>query len=80
MIWSLLADGLVVSDGARQMEVDTTRGRLREDFRRSFHERRTTARRFLLTREVAVLPIRTDDDITDQLIRKLGGRAEAHHG
>ncbi len=74
------ADGLVVSDGARQMEVDATQGRLREDFRRSFDERRATAKRFLLTREVAVLPIRTDDDITDQVIRELGGRPEAHHG
>jgi uncharacterized protein (DUF58 family) len=74
------ADGLVVSDGARQMEIDATRGPLREDFRRSFDELRATAKRFLLMRAVAVLPICTDADITDQVIRELGGRPGVHHG
>jgi uncharacterized protein (DUF58 family) len=74
------ADGLVVSDGARQMEVDATWGRLREDFRRAFDERRATAKQFLLSREVAVLPIRTDAEITDQIVRELGGRPGLPHG
>lgn len=64
---------LVVSDGDRQMEVDATSGRLRRDFRRTFDERRAKAHRFLLTREVAVLPLHTDTDVADQVVHELGG-------
>ncbi len=65
---------LVVSDGERQMEVDTGSAALRSGFRREFDERRAAAKRFLLTREVPVLPLRTDTDVADQILRALGGR------
>jgi uncharacterized protein (DUF58 family) len=68
------AGKLVVSDGERQLEVDTGSAALREGFRREFEERRAAARRFLLTREVAVLPLRTDADVADQIVKALGGR------
>ena len=37
------------------------------------------AKRFLLTRDVPVLPLRTDADIADQILRALGGRPGAGH-
>jgi uncharacterized protein (DUF58 family) len=74
------AGNLVVSDGERQMEVDTASASLRAGFRREFDERRAAARRFLLTREVPVLPLRTDADVADQILRALGGRSGTRHG
>jgi uncharacterized protein (DUF58 family) len=74
------AGNLVVSDGERQMEVDTASGSLRAGFRQEFDERRAAARRFLLTREVPVLPLRTDADVADQVLRALGGRPGTRHG
>jgi uncharacterized protein (DUF58 family) len=68
------AGRLVASDGDRQMEVDTASGSLREEFRRGFAEQRAAAKRFLLTREVPVLPLCTDADVADQILRALGGR------
>jgi uncharacterized protein (DUF58 family) len=74
------AGRLVVSDGERQMEVDAASESLRADFRREFAERRASARRFLLTREVPVLPLCTDADVTDQVVRALGGRPGGRRG
>jgi len=74
------AGTFVVSDGERQMEVNTARQSLREEYRREFGERRATAKRFLLTREVAVLPLCTDADVADQIMRALGARPGAGHG
>lgn len=74
------ANGLMMSDGDRQMEVDTGSGSLREEFRREFADRRATAKRFLLTREVPVLPLRTDADVTDQILRALGNRPGGRRG
>jgi uncharacterized protein (DUF58 family) len=73
------AGNLVVSDGDRQMEVDTTSNSLRAGFRREFDERWAEAKRFLLTREVPLLPLRTDADVTDQVLKALGGRPGAGH-
>jgi uncharacterized protein (DUF58 family) len=73
------AGNVVVSDGARQMEVNTANDSLRTHFRREFDEHRATAKRFLLTREVAVLPLRTDADVADQIMRALGARPGAGH-
>jgi hypothetical protein len=70
----------VASDGEWQLEVDVGGAALRAGFRREFDERRAEARRFLLTREVAVLPLRTDADVTDQILRALGGRRGAGRG
>jgi uncharacterized protein (DUF58 family) len=72
--------GLVFSDGERQLEVNTSGGSLRNDFRREFEEHRAAAKRFLLTREVPVLPLRTDADVADQIMRALGARPGANHG
>lgn len=71
---------LVVSDGARQMEIDTASAGLRTGFRNEFAEHRAAAKRFLLTREVAVLPLRTDADVADQIARALGTRPGGRRG
>ena len=65
--------GLVVfSEGARQLEVDTGSERLRTAFRASFDERLERARKFLLRREVPLIPISTAEDVAEQLRRLLG--------
>lgn len=74
------AGSLVVSDGERQMEVDTGSESLRARFARAFAGRRADAKRFLLTREVPVLPLRTDADVADQILRALGGRPGGRRG
>jgi uncharacterized protein (DUF58 family) len=68
------AGSLVVSDGDRQMEMDTGGESLRIGFAREFAEHRATAKRYLLTREVPVVPLRTDMDVADQILRALGAR------
>lgn len=71
---------LVVSDGERQMEVDTGSESLRAGFARAFAGRRADAKRFLLTREVPVLPLSTDADVVNQILRALGGRPGGRRG
>jgi uncharacterized protein (DUF58 family) len=73
------AGRLVVSDGERQMEVDTDSAPLRSRFRREFEERLATAKRFLLTRDVPILRLRTDADVADQVAHALGARPGAGH-
>ncbi len=73
------AGNLVVSDGERQMEVDTGSASLRGRFRTEFDDRFAAAKRFLLTREVPVLPLRTDTDVADQILHALGVRSGAGH-
>lgn len=73
------AGNVVVSDGERQMEVNTASDTLRSGFHREFDEHRATARRFLLTREVALLPLCTDRDVADQITHALGARPGASH-
>jgi uncharacterized protein (DUF58 family) len=68
------AGRLVVSDGARQLEVDSRSSTLRAGFREGFDQRRTNAKHFLLTREVPVLPLSTAEATVDQLARALGRR------
>jgi len=65
------AGPLVMSDGTRQLEVDTSRRALRESFRDTFAEKRAQTRRFLLHREVPVLPVSTAEDVATQLRRHL---------
>lgn len=74
------AGALIVSDGTRQMEANTASGALRACFSREFAEHRAAAKRFLLTREVAVLPLRTDADVADQIARALGARPGGNRG
>jgi uncharacterized protein (DUF58 family) len=74
------AGRLVVSDGERQMEVDSGAASLRSKFRREFAAHLSAAKRFLFTRDVPVLMLRTDVDVADQLRRALGDRPGAAHG
>lgn len=64
----------VMSDGKRQLEVDTGDAALRSRYRDEFAQRRAEAKRFLLTRETPVLPLRTDEPAADQIARALGSR------
>lgn len=61
-------------DGARQVEIDTANGALRERFGAAFARERAAGRSFLLTRETPVLPIDTSREVIDQLRAALGGR------
>jgi uncharacterized protein (DUF58 family) len=65
---------LVATDGARQLEIDTRSPALRRGMPEEFDRRRESARHFLLTREVPVLPLSTVEPTVDQLARALGGR------
>ncbi len=69
------ADRLVMSDGARQLEVNTGDQALRTSFRNDFTQRRASGKRFLLTREAPVLPLSAAEDTVDQVARSLGARA-----
>jgi uncharacterized protein (DUF58 family) len=73
------AGRMVVSDGERQMEVDTASAALRSGFHREFADRLAAAKRFLLTRDVPVFPLRTDRDVAEQVARALGARPGAGH-
>ena len=66
------AGPLVFSDGSRQLEVDTGQRRLREEFRDAFAEVRAKSRRFLLQRETPVIPLKTAEDVAEQIRRHLG--------
>jgi uncharacterized protein (DUF58 family) len=68
------AGPLVFEDGARQMEVDTGRRKLRDRFRESFEEQRAAGRKFLLQREMPVLALSTAEGVSEQLRRQLGTR------
>jgi uncharacterized protein (DUF58 family) len=65
---------LVVTDGTRQLEVDTGSSALRRGMREEFDRRRASAKHFLLTREVPVLPLSAVEPTVDQLARALGSR------
>jgi uncharacterized protein (DUF58 family) len=68
---------LTFSDGARQLEAET--GGLRDGFKRQLQDRRASARKFLLSREVPVLPLRTDSDVADQVLRAFGAGPGGRH-
>ncbi len=67
------AGSLVLSDGVRQMEVDTGDHAFRRAYGDSFVEWRQVGRRFLLHREVPVIPLCTTEGVAIQLRRHLGG-------
>ena len=69
------AGRLVVSDGARQLEVEMNRLSLQARFREDFENRRAAAKRFLLTREVPVLPLSAAESTVEQIGRALGRHA-----
>lgn len=69
------ARGLVVSDGTRYLSFDTRSNAVRTRYEQEFAQLRSSARRFLLTRETPVLPLSTAEDTIQQLARALGHRA-----
>lgn len=64
---------LVVGDGRRQIEGDLRDPALRVSFEKDFTTRVEQARRFLLVRQVPLLPLGTGEDTAHQLARHLGG-------
>jgi len=63
----------VVSDGQMQLEVSSRLSSLREEFRNDFQSRLSQARKFLLTRQVPLLTLDTEQDLMRQFSRQLGG-------
>ncbi len=72
------AGRLVFSDGRRQLEVDSKSASLRRGMTNDFEARRRQAREFLLTREVAVLPLSAAEPTLDQAARLLGKTGPGH--
>jgi uncharacterized protein (DUF58 family) len=68
------AGTLVFSDGAQELEVDTSNRPLRERFKATFAERRAEGRQFLLHRQTPVLPVSTHAPVAEQLRQELGAR------
>ena len=66
------AGSLVMSDGQRQLEVNSDNRRIRDRYRESFEEQFADDRRFLIQRSAPVLPIRTDQGVPEQLQKLLG--------
>jgi uncharacterized protein (DUF58 family) len=66
------AGPLVFVGGAEQLEVDTGQDRLRERFRDEFAATRAEGRQFLVQRRTPVIPLNTEDDVAEQVRRRLG--------
>jgi uncharacterized protein (DUF58 family) len=69
------AGRLVASDGVRQLEFDSASTSIRTQFDEEFESRRCNARRFLLTREIPVLPVSAAEATAHQLALALGRRS-----
>lgn len=65
---------VVVGDGTLQIEVDSNDSALREKFRSRFEDRMQQARKFLLQRQIPILPLDTAQPVAEQLRRLLGNR------
>lgn len=63
---------LVAGDGAQQIEFNSADAVLRGDFAQAFSERLERARRFLLQRQIPVLPLQTDLPAIEQIAKLLG--------
>lgn len=63
---------LTFSDGASKLQVDTSNSSLNNLFQSTFADRRQAARRYLLQREVPVLPLSTASDVPGQVLKQLG--------
>jgi hypothetical protein len=66
------AGTLVFGDGQRRLEVDTNSRRLRDGFQSKFAELRAAGRKFLLQREMPVIPLSTAGDVAEQVRWQLG--------
>jgi len=62
----------VFSDGNKQLEVNTTKKKIRESFAIHFEDRLEQARRILIQRAVPLVPISAADDPVAQVQRLLG--------
>lgn len=67
---------VVVSDGRREIEVDTASNDLRNRFGEAFAERQGRLEAFSRKRAIPVLPIRTDRDVAGQIRELLGRRRD----
>ncbi|TXS90747.1 DUF58 domain-containing protein [Parahaliea maris] len=67
------AGPLVFEAAGNQLEVDTHHQPLRDRYREDFEASRASGRHFLLQRETPVIPLSTDEDVADQVRRRLGG-------
>jgi uncharacterized protein (DUF58 family) len=68
------AGPLVFADAEGQLEVDTGNRGLRERFQTGFEEARARGRRFLMQRQMPVIPLDTCDDVAKQVRRHIGTR------
>ena len=64
----------MLAEGEHQVEVDLSGAELRRRFAAQFAEGRAAVGDFSLTRQIPVLPIRTDLDVTAQLRALIGQR------
>lgn len=64
----------VFASGGLQLEADTGRQALRQDFRADYQEQVDEVKKFLIQREVPLMPFNTVDDVALQLRRLLGAR------
>ncbi|MGJ8584192.1 MAG: DUF58 domain-containing protein [Marinosulfonomonas sp.] len=65
---------VVVGDGALQVEVDSDDSALREKYRSAYETQVETARKFLLQRQIPILPIDAGLPVAQQLRKLLGSR------
>jgi uncharacterized protein (DUF58 family) len=68
------AGRLDFGDGVSKLEIDTSNTKLNNLFQSTFAERRQSARRYLLHREVPVLSLSTESDVAGQVLQQLGRR------
>jgi hypothetical protein len=66
------AGRLVMAEGERQLEVDTSQRPLRERYRSEFAQRRAAMRNLARQRQIPVLPLDTASDVRSQLRELLG--------
>ncbi|MGV2828015.1 DUF58 domain-containing protein [Myxosarcina sp. GI1(2024)] len=67
------AGRLTLSDGERQLAIDSNNTSLRQRYQNQFQERLTRGKTILLKQDVPLLQISTSEDVTAQLRRLLGG-------
>ncbi|MFV8819898.1 DUF58 domain-containing protein [Haliea sp. E17] len=66
------AGPLVFAGGTEQLEVDTGQRGLRDRYRDEFADTRADGRRFLLHRQIPVIPLNTAEDVAEQVRRRIG--------
>ena len=66
------AGRVVVSEGEAQLEIDTSSRKLQQEFRSEFEARLKQVKTFGRRRAAPVLPIRTDEDVVEQIRAQLG--------